>query len=142
MAIAKEVPPTVALPPSAGMLSAPAADALANPSRPAEATRADGQAQRNLRAALLAEHETLANAKAALAEESTKTDAVRALRTTAGPGTSGANLPIAAEMRARVEHHFERIRDLQDEVAMHERNIAELRAQLRAAPSAGVLAAQ
>jgi hypothetical protein len=33
-----------------------------------------------------------------------------------------------------VERHFERVRELQDQVLVHEENLAELRAQLRAPP--------
>ncbi len=106
--------------------------------------RPDDSLRRNLMASLLGEQESLANAKAKLAEESRNTEAIRALRAsfTAAPDKSGVRKVITPEMRAQVEQHFERVRDLQDEIAMHEQNVASLRSQLRTEPPAGQVAAQ
>ncbi len=106
--------------------------------------RPDDSQRRNLLASLLGEQESLANAKAKLAEESKNTESIRALRAsfTAAPDKSGVRKVITPEMRAQVEQHFERVRDLQDEISMHEQNVASLRSQLRAEPPAGVMAAQ
>ena len=107
-------------------------------------TRQDDAQRRTLQHSLLGEQESLANAKARLAEESKNSESMRALRASfsAGPDQAGIRKIITAEMRVQVERHFERIRDLQDEIAMHENNVASLRAQLRAAPATGVIAAK
>ena len=100
--------------------------------------------RRNLQHTLLGEQESLANAKAQLVEESRQSASIRALRasfyTAPAADQAGIRKIVTPEMRAQVERHFERIRDLQDEIAMHERNVAELRTQLRAEPAAGVVA--
>lgn len=110
---------------------------------PAQAHQAELQ-RRSLQNSLLAEQESLANAKAGLAEEARKSDSIRALRASfsAAPDKSGIKKLITPEQREQVEHHFERIRDLQDEITMHEKNVANLRSQLRAEPAAGVVAVQ
>ena len=110
---------------------------------PTQARQAELQ-RRSVWNSLLAEQESLANAKAGLAEESRKSDSIRALRASfsAAPDKSGIKKLITPEQREQVEHHFERIRDLQDEITMHEKNVAGLRSQLRAEPAAGVVAVQ
>ncbi len=135
--------PTMAAPGSASAITtAPAAtnEATGTLNR----TRQDDPQRRNLLATLLAEQESLANTKARLAEESKNSESIRALRAsfTAGPDKSGVNKVITPEMREQVEHHFERIRNLQDEIAMHEQNVSSLRTQLRSEPAVGVVAAQ
>ncbi len=110
---------------------------------PTQARQAELQ-RRSLQNSLLAEQESLANAKAGLADESRKSDSIRALRASfsAAPDKSGIKKLITTEQREQVEHHFERIRDLQDEITMHEKNVVGLRSQLRAEPAAGVVAVQ
>ena len=102
------------------------------------------EVRRNLQHTLLGEQESLANAKAQLVEESRQSASIRALRasfnTAPAADQAGIRKIVTPEMRAQVERHFERIRDLQDEIAMHERNVAEMRTQLRAEPAAGVVA--
>lgn len=120
-----------------------AALATAAPTAPSPVRKDDVQ-RRNLQHTLLGEQESLANAKAQLAEESKQSASIRALRasfnTVPAADQSGIRKIVTPEMRAQVERHFERIRDLQDEIVMHERNVAELRSQLRAEPAAGVVA--
>ena len=106
--------------------------------------RKDELQRRNLQHTLLGEQESLANAKAQLVDESKQSASIRALRasfnTAPAADQAGIRKIVTLEMRARVERHFERIRDLQDEIGMHERNVAELRDQLRAEPAAGLVA--
>jgi Domain of unknown function (DUF4124) len=142
-------PAASALPDSRVASSTPLSTAGLMPSAGPAATlaapqRLDEVQQRNLKASLLGEQESLANAKAQLAEEAKNSDAMRALRAsfTAGPDQASIRKIITAEMRAQVERHFERIRDLQDEIAMHENNVAGLRAQLRTEAGPGVVAAK
>ena len=115
------------------------------PAAPLQAqARKDEVQRRNLQHTLLGEQESLANAKAQLVEESRQSASIRALRasfnTAPAADQAGIRKIVTPEMRAQVERHFERIRDLQDEISMHERNVAELRTQLRAEPAAGVVA--
>ena len=109
-----------------------------------KAVNTDELQRRSQQNSLRAEQESLANAKARLAEESKSGDSIRALRATfsAAPDKSGIKKLIAPEQREQVEHYFERIRDLQDEIAMHENNVASLRSQLRTEPAARVAAVQ
>ena len=121
--------------------------AVAVPAAPLQVqaqARKDELQRRNLQHTLLGEQESLANAKAQLVDESKQSASIRALRasfnTAPAADQAGIRKIVTLEMRARVERHFERIRDLQDEIGMHERNVAELRDQLRAEPAAGLVA--
>ena len=119
--------------------------AVAVPAAPVQVlARKDELQRRNLQHSLLGEQESLANAKAQLADESKQSASIRALRasfnTAPAADQAGIRKIVTLEMRAQVERHFERIRDLQDEIGMHERNVAELRDQLRAEPAAGLVA--
>jgi len=84
---------------------------------------------------LEAEDQLLREAKEQLTREQNKSPAMRALQAAViANERESASRAVAqqdnAETKAFVERHFERVRDLQDQVAMHEANLAELRAQL------------
>jgi hypothetical protein len=88
-----------------------------------------------------AETQFLAEAKEVLQREQNKSAAMRSLRAAIVANERSANGRLAAkddsaETRALIERHFERVRDLQDQVSMHEGNLAELRAQLPSPSSA------
>ncbi len=97
----------------------------------AQQRRADVR-QRILQIEIQAEEKSLAAARVALAEEQRRSGEVRTMRAsfaaTAVAVTAQKPL-ISPEVRAEIEHHFERIRNLQDEVTMHESSIAALRAE-------------
>ena len=98
----------------------------------AQQRRADVR-QRILQSEIQAEEKSLNGARAALAEEQRRSNEIRTLRAsfaaTALVATPQKPL-IGAETRAEIERHFERVRNLQDEVAMHEGNVAALREEL------------
>ena len=83
-----------------------------------------------------AEDTSLEAARLALAEEQTRSGGIRTMRASFA-ATAVAVTPqkplISPEVRAEIERHFERVRNLQDQVAMHESSIATLRAELVAA---------
>ncbi|MBP8119702.1 MAG: DUF4124 domain-containing protein [Burkholderiales bacterium] len=78
----------------------------------------------------------LAAARARLAEEQKQSASIRAMRArfsnTAEAATAQKPL-IAPELRAEIERHFERVRNLQDQVAMHENQLQGLREKLASA---------
>jgi hypothetical protein len=80
-----------------------------------------------------AEEKLLVATRAALAEEQARSVAIRALRAsfaaTAAAVTAQKPL-ISPETRAEIERHFERVRNLQDELAMHEGSITALREEM------------
>ena len=77
------------------------------------------------------EEQMLTEARTQLATEQKQTGTIRAMR--AGLAAPDASKPaVAPEARAMVERHFERVRDLQDQIAAHERNVDEFRRQLQA----------
>ncbi len=77
------------------------------------------------------EEQMLTEARTQLATEQKQTGTIRAMR--AGLAAPDASKPaVAPEARAMVERHFERVRDLQDQIATHERNVEEFRRQLQA----------
>lgn len=77
------------------------------------------------------EEQMLTEARTQLATEQKQTGTIRAMR--AGLAAPDASKPaVAPEARAMVERHFERVRDLQDQIAAHERNVEEFRRQLQA----------
>ena len=90
---------------------------------------------RSMHNAIDTELKLLSGAKARLAEEKKVSDGVRAIKasfnTALRPSESSQGPIIPAEARAKVERHFERVRDLQDQIAMHEKNLADLRASLK-----------
>ena len=103
----------------------------------AQQRRADIR-RRILEGEIQAEEKSLSATRLALAEEQRRTGEIRAMRatfaTTAVAATSQKPL-ISPEVRAEIERHFERVRNLQDEVAMHEGNIVALREELLAKKS-------
>ncbi len=78
----------------------------------------------------------LAAARARLAEEQKQSASIRAMRArfsnTAEAATAQKPL-ISPELRAEIERHFERVRNLQDQVAMHENQLQGLREKLASA---------
>ena len=80
-----------------------------------------------------AEEDMLAAARAKLSEEQRGSGNYRAMRASfaATPEAVTAQRPlIAPDTRAEIERHFERIRNLQDQVSMHESHLRDLRDQL------------
>ncbi len=93
---------------------------------------------RMMQSAVNTESQLLADAKAKLAEENVASKGVHAIKASfhaaarAGKTDKLALVPvISAEERAKVERHFERVRDLQDQILMHEKNLGDLRAVLK-----------
>ena len=100
----------------------------------AQQRRADIR-KRILQSEIGAEEKSLDEARAALAETQLRSGDMRAMRASFAPTvtTASAQKPlISPEVRAEVERHFERIRNLQDQVAMHEGSIAVLREEMAA----------
>lgn len=103
---------------------------------------------RMMQNAVNTESKLLADAKAKLAEENVASEGVRAIKASfhtaarAGKTDKLALVPIiSAEERAKVERHFERVRDLQDQISMHEKNLDDLRAVLKVETSTVKVAA-
>ncbi len=90
-----------------------------------------------------AETQLLAEAQGYLQREQTKSVAMRSLRAAVVFGEQAdGKQPLRDDILATkkvVERHFERVRELQDQVLMHEENLAELRVQLRTAPQRSAL---
>ena len=93
---------------------------------------------RMMQNAVNTESKLLADAKAKLAEENVASKGVHAIKASfhaaarAGRTDKLALVPvISPEERAKVERHFERVRDLQDQISMHEKNLDDLRAVLK-----------
>ena len=80
-----------------------------------------------------AEEMSLEAARFALAKEQSRSGGIRTMRASFA-ATAVAVTPhkplISPEVRAEIEHHFERVRNLQDQVAMHGSSIATLREEL------------
>ncbi len=105
-------------------------------------------AQPSIQAAIEAEQKLLAAAKAALDEENGQSEGVRAIKATfnasakTGVNNGGVKLAqvpvITAEERQKVVRHFDRIRDLQDEIAAHEKALDDLRHDLTTGKSVPV----
>lgn len=97
--------------------------------------------RRILEGEIEAESQLLSEAQSDLQREQTKTNAIRALRAAlladerlvAGKRTQDED---AANTKLVVTRHFERVRELQDQVLMHDENLSELRSQLRTQPTA------
>ena len=89
--------------------------------------------QRILQSEIQAEEKSLGEARVALGEEQKRSGEVRTMRASFALTTVAvtANKPlISPVVRAEIEHHFERVRNLQDQVAMHEGNIAAMREEM------------
>ena len=98
----------------------------------AQQRRADVR-QRILQSEIQAEEKSLIDAHTALTEEQHRSGDMRAMRASFSATASAASAQkplISSEVRAEIERHFERVRNLQDEVAMHEGNIAALREEM------------
>jgi hypothetical protein len=102
----------------------PAPEAIAQAKR--EAAR-----QKMMMSNIADEERILAEVKELLATERRQSDTMRALRSGLVNSPDAKKTATNDEVRAQVERHFERVRDLQDQVAMHERNIADMRQKLR-----------
>jgi len=78
----------------------------------------------------------LAGAQAQLEEEQGRSENIRALRaihaTSAESSAATGKPQMTKEVRQMIERHFERVRQLQDEIAMHEDNLARLRSRAEA----------
>ncbi len=95
--------------------------------------RRDETRKRLLEGELQTEEQMLSAAKIKLAEEQKNSSSVRAMRASFSQTaeTATAQKPmISPEMRTEIERHFERVRNLQDQVAMHENHLQGLREQL------------
>ena len=103
---------------------------------------------RMMQNAVNTESKLLADAKAKLAEENVASKGVHAIKASfhaaarASKTDKLALVPvISPEERAKVERHFERVRDLQDQISMHEKNLDDLRAVLKVETSTVKVAA-
>jgi hypothetical protein len=89
--------------------------------------------RRLLEGELQTEEQLLVSAKSKLEEEQKNSGSIRAMRASFS-ATAEAVTPqkplISAETRAEIERHFERVRNLQDQVSMHENHLQNLREQL------------
>ncbi len=95
--------------------------------------------RRILEGEIEAEAQLLSEAQADLQREQAKSVAMRSLRVAIladEKAIAGKRPPSEDAMATKsvVERHFERVRELQDQVAMHEENLIELKNQLRATP--------
>ena len=98
----------------------------------AQQRRADVR-QRILQNEIHAEEKSLDLTRMALAEEQRRSGDMRAMRASLSVTTlvgAPQKMPISPDVRAEIERHFERVRNLQDEVAMHEDNITALREEM------------
>ncbi|MCY7389273.1 MAG: DUF4124 domain-containing protein [Burkholderiales bacterium] len=89
--------------------------------------------RRILQSEIQAEGKSLEASRNALAEEQRRSGEVWTMRASFAATTNAvtAQKPlISPEVRAEIERHFERVRNLQDEVTMHEGSIAALREEL------------
>ena len=135
---------TVTPPPALAIVAEPAApppttvavlDANENTLLLAQQRRAEVR-QRIVQSEIQAEEKSLGGARAALAAEQRRSGEIRTMRASFAVNAAAATPQkplISAEARAEIERHFERVRNLQDEVAMHEGNIAALRDEVVAA---------
>jgi hypothetical protein len=91
-----------------------------------------------------AETQLMVEAQADLQREQAKSVAMRSLRASllADERANAGKKPLSDDVVATknvVERHFERVRELQDQVAMHEENLAELKNLLPSPPQRTVL---
>jgi hypothetical protein len=108
----------------------PAATLAPAPEAIAQAKREDAR-KKMVMSTIADEERILGEVKELLATERKQSDSMRALRASLTATSDAQKSAANAEVRAQVERHFERVRDLQDQVAMHERNIAGMRQKLR-----------
>lgn len=116
-------------PPQAAIPAAPTVDNIA---KLTEQRRIDTK-RRLLETELGAEETALASARAKLDEEQKNSSNVRLMRASFSPNAEGATPQkplISKETRTEIERHFERIRNLQDQIAMHDKRIQDLQSQL------------
>jgi Domain of unknown function (DUF4124) len=106
------------------------APAAPTPEAIAQAKREDARKKMVL-SNIADEERILGEVKELLATERKQSDSMRALRASLTTTSDAQKTAANTEVRAQVERHFERVRDLQDQVAMHERNIADMRQKLR-----------
>lgn len=90
--------------------------------------------RRVLQSEIDAEEQMLSEARTQLAMEQKQTGNIRAMRASLASSETNKTVPNA-ETKALVERHFERVRDLQDQISRHERSLDELRQQLQQAES-------
>ena len=89
--------------------------------------------RRLLEGELQTEEQLLVSAKTKLTEEQSISGSIRAMRASFSATAEAATLQkplITPETRAEIERHFERVRNLQDQVAMHENHLQTLRDQV------------
>jgi hypothetical protein len=110
--------------PAAVLATTPSPEAIA------QAKREDAR-KKMVMSTIADEERILGEVKELLATERKQSDSMRALRASLTTTSDAQKTAANAEVRAQVERHFERVRDLQDQVAMHERNIADMRQKLR-----------
>lgn len=131
---ASNTPTFAATPPAAAVASAaPSAETIAQ-------QRRDELKAKALASAIEREEQLLAEAAAQLTEERRASESFRKLRAGLAAKPDSTNPQAAAiksDIRAQVERHFERIRDLEDQVSMHQRNLEQYRQQSGGAPKAG-----
>lgn len=97
--------------------------------------------RRILEGEIEAEQQLQQDARSALAAEQARSAAMRALRGSLPNEARPSETTL--EARALIERHFARVRDLQDQVAMHAQNLLEMQAQLAlVSPSATLAAAE
>ena len=131
--------PAAASPAAAAPSQAPSAAIVAsldteNAQERAQQRRADVRL-RLLQSEIRAEEKSLDATRVALAEEQRRSGDIRTKRASFAATAQTATLLkplISPEVRAEIEQHFERIRNLQDELSVHEGNIAALREELQA----------
>lgn len=85
-----------------------------------------------------AEQKSLDAARGALNAEQRRSTEIRTMRASfsmAAETVTPQQPLITAKARTEIERHFERVRDLQDKIALHEANIAALREELAAEKS-------
>ena len=89
--------------------------------------------RRLLEGELQTEEQMLVSARSKLDEEQKLSGSIRAMRASFS-ATAEAVTPqkplVSPETRAEIERHFERVRNLQDQVSMHENHLNNLREQL------------
>ena len=128
--VAVNLSPVIAVVPAPA--STPVTIAALDTSDKAQQRRMDVR-QRILQSEIQAEEKSLGEARVALGDEQKRSREVRMMRAsfalTAVTVTPQKPL-ISPEVRAEIERHFERVRNLQDQVAMHEGNIAALREEM------------
>ncbi len=86
--------------------------------------------RRILEGEIEAEEQVLQEAANTLAAEQSRSGPIRAFH--ASLASQSSTSETTRESKALIARHFERVRDLQDQVEMHKQNLAELRDQLSA----------